>query len=85
MPSENGAAVIAFPGRRAPVHHARMLAAHGYGVLLLDMRGQGQSDGDPNAYGWGSVQDLEAAVAYLQSRPDVRDGRIGGAGAIGRR
>ena len=35
VPSRNGAAVIAFPGRRQPVPHARMLVRHGYGVLLL--------------------------------------------------
>ena len=36
VPSRSGAAVIAFPGRRGPVRHARMLVRHGYGVLLLD-------------------------------------------------
>jgi fermentation-respiration switch protein FrsA (DUF1100 family) len=57
-----------------------MLANHGYGVLLLDMRGQGESEGDPNAFGWGSSEDLDAAVAFLQDRPDVGAGRIGGLG-----
>ena len=52
VPSRNGAAVIAFPGRSGPLEHARMLARHGYGVLMLDMRGQGESEGDPNAFGW---------------------------------
>jgi dienelactone hydrolase len=80
VPSLNGAGVIAFPGRSGPVPHARMLANHGYGILLVDMRGQGASEGDPNAFGWGSSEDLDAAVAFLQDRPDVRDGRIGGLG-----
>jgi hypothetical protein len=80
VPSRNGAAVIAFPGRSGPVRHARMLVRHGYGVLLLDRRGEGESDGDFNARGWGGEPDLRAAVAYLQQRPDVRDGRIGGLG-----
>ena len=53
VPSRNGAAVIAFPGRKSPQRHARMLARHGYGVLLFDRRGEGRSDGDPNAFGWG--------------------------------
>ena len=34
VPSRNGAAVIAFPGRKGPQPHARMLIRHGYGVLL---------------------------------------------------
>ena len=80
VPSRNGAAVIAFPGRRGPVAHARMLVRHGYGVLLLDRRGEGDSEGDFNARGWGGEPDLRAAVAYLRGRPDVREGRIGGLG-----
>jgi uncharacterized protein len=80
VPSENGAAVIAYPGRRGPVPHARMLARHGYGVLLLDMRGQGESQGDPNSFGWGATKDIAAAIAFLRARPDVEDGRIGGMG-----
>ena len=28
-----------------------MMASHGYGVLLLDPRGQGGSEGDPRALG----------------------------------
>jgi hypothetical protein len=80
VPSRNGAAVIAFPGRKGPVAHARMLVRHGYGVLLLDRRGEGESEGDYNARGWGGEPDLRAAVVYLRARPDVRDGRIGGLG-----
>jgi dienelactone hydrolase len=80
VPSENGAAVIVFPGRGSRVPQARMLAEAGYGVLMLDMRGQGESEGVPNAFGWGSDRDLEAAIAYLQDRPDVEEGRIGGIG-----
>jgi fermentation-respiration switch protein FrsA (DUF1100 family) len=80
VPSQNGAAVIAFPGREGPVPHARMLARNGYGVLLLDMRGQGESEGDPNGYGWGSSKDVDAAIAFLTARPDVSGGRIGGLG-----
>jgi len=80
VPSRNGAAVLAFPGRHGPLPHARMLARHGYGVLLVDMRGTGESDGDSNPFGWGSGRDVRAAVDYLARRPDVRDGRIGGLG-----
>jgi hypothetical protein len=80
VPSRNGAAVIAFPGRSAPVRQARMLVRHGYGVLLLDRRGEGRSEGDFNARGWGGEPDLRAAVAFLRARPDVQDGRIGGLG-----
>jgi uncharacterized protein len=80
VPSRNGAAVIAFPGRTEPQPHARMLVRHGYGVLLFDRRGEGQSEGDPNGLGWGMARDIAAATAFLQARPDVEQGRVGGLG-----
>jgi dienelactone hydrolase len=57
-----------------------MLARHGYGVLLFDRRGEGESDGDPNAFGWQGERDVHAAVAFLQRRADVDPQRIGGIG-----
>jgi hypothetical protein len=80
IPSRNGAAVIAFPGRKGPQKPARFLARHGYGVLLFDRRGEGKSEGEPNAWRWGGGKDIAAATAFLQRRPDVRQGRIGGLG-----
>ena len=59
---------------------ARMLARHGYGVLLFDRRGEGESEGDPNIFGWQGERDIHAAVAFLQRRPDVDPDRIGGIG-----
>jgi uncharacterized protein len=80
IPSRNRAAVIAFPGRNGPQRPARMLSRHGYGVLLFDRRGEGESQGDPNAWGWGGEKDITAAIAFLQRRPDVDPDRIGGLG-----
>ena len=79
VPSENGAAVITYPSREGSVAEAAMLASHGLGVLALDARGYGESEGDPNAFGWGATPDIDAAVTYLESRPDVEAG-IGGLG-----
>ena len=81
IPSRNGAAVISFPGRASSQQkRARMLARHGYGVLLFDRRGEGDSEGDPNLFGWQGERDIHAAVAFLQRRPDVNPHRIGGIG-----
>ena len=80
IPSKNGATVIAFPGRSGPRKPARFLARHGFGVLLFDRRGEGDSEGDPNALGWGGTKDLEAAVAFLREQPEVDPDRIGGIG-----
>jgi dienelactone hydrolase len=80
VPSENGAAVIAFPGRKGTQRPARFLIRHGYGVLLFDRRGEGDSEGDPNALGWNGDRDVKAAIAFLRERPDVDPDRIGGIG-----
>jgi hypothetical protein len=58
VPSRNGAAVIAFPGRNGAQRQTRMLARHGYGVLLFDRRGEGASEGRPNSWGWGGDADV---------------------------
>jgi fermentation-respiration switch protein FrsA (DUF1100 family) len=80
VPSRNGATVIVFPGRSGPQKQARMLIRHGYGVLLFDRRGEGASEGEPNAFGWVGDRDLDAAAAFLRSRPDVDAERIGAIG-----
>jgi hypothetical protein len=83
-PSHNGAAVLVLHGggsdRRGALRHARMLAPHGYGVLLYDARGRGESEGAPNDYGWGWPKDVAGALAFLKGRPDVDPHRIGALG-----
>src|SRR5262249_3162727 len=80
VPSRNGAAIIVAPGYASTAERARMLIRHGYGVLLFDQRGEGRSDGDPNAFGWSAEKDFNAAIAFLETRRDVDRGRIGGLG-----
>lgn len=77
VPSQNRAAILLYPGD-SRTDEARMLIAHGYGVLLLDPRGQGRSMGD--TVRWAGHEDLFAAAAYLQRRPDVDPDRIGAMG-----
>ena len=77
---KNGATVIVYPGKKGTQRHARMLARHGYGVLVFDRRGEGTSEGDPNTLGWGFNDDLHGALAFLRGRDDVDPNRIGGLG-----
>jgi dienelactone hydrolase len=83
-PSENGAAVVivnsAGGDRTGSRGHAKLLARNGYGVLTYDARGTGQSEGTPNGWGWEWEHDVEGAIDFLQTRPDVEDHRIGGLG-----
>jgi dienelactone hydrolase len=76
-PPRNGAAVVSFPTRLGKVAVARMLHRHGYGVLIVDMRGYEGSEGAPNAFGWGATKDVDAAVAWLRARGLRRIGGIG--------
>ena len=77
VPSTNRAAVVLFPGATRS-DEARTLIRHGYGVLLLDPRGQGGSEGD--TVRWAGDRDLIAGAEYLRGRPDVDPDRIGGFG-----
>jgi len=77
VPSKNRAAVILFPGATRS-DEARMLIRHGYGVLLLDPRGQGASEGD--TVRWAGDRDLLAGLEYVRGRADVDRGRIGAFG-----
>jgi uncharacterized protein len=83
--SQNGAAVVLVHGgggdRTGAEEHAELLARHGFGVLLYDARGRGESEGSPTgAPGWGWEKDVERALAFLRGRRDVDPDRIGGLG-----
>ena len=83
-PSENGATVLVVHGgssdREGSVDHAQMLAAHGYGVLVYDARGRGESDGSENNYGWDWTKDVAGALLFLKAQAGVDPDRIGALG-----
>jgi len=84
IPSSNRAAMIVVHGfgsnRVGALPHGLMLAQHGYGVLLIDLRAHGESEGEVFPFAWESDKDVLAALEYLQSRPDVDDDKIGALG-----
>jgi predicted acyl esterase len=84
VPSRNGAAVVVVHGgggtRKGAVRHTTMLARHGYGVLLYDARGNGESEGRHDAMGWTWEPDVEAAVTWLSHRRGVDPARIAALG-----
>ena len=85
IPSQNGAAVIAQHGylsdRSGMLPEADMLVRHGYGVIMVDLRAHGNSDGDLITFGKKEVLDVEAAYEYLLTRPEVDPDRIGALGS----
>jgi pimeloyl-ACP methyl ester carboxylesterase len=84
LPSTNRAAVVVLHGagstRTDVLDQAVVLARHGYGVLLPDARGHGRSGGHAMDFGWYGNRDIDAAVTYLASRPDIDPTRIGALG-----
>ena len=81
LPTRNGAAVILMHGagstRSGVLAHAAVLAEHGYGVLLFDARGHGESAGRAMDFGWYGEPDASGAVDFLTQHRDVSPGRIG--------
>jgi pimeloyl-ACP methyl ester carboxylesterase len=76
LPPQNGMAIIMLPGaggnRTGLVSRAEMLAENGYGVLAIDPRGVGESEGQTNRFGWAGSSDVGGAVDYLMTQPDVQ-------------
>jgi uncharacterized protein len=83
-PTRNGATILLVHGgggdRTGALAHAKLLARHGYGVLLYDARGRGKSEGTQNAWGWGWPKDVAGALTFLKARDEVDPERIGALG-----
>ncbi|HEV2471466.1 MAG TPA: alpha/beta hydrolase [Chthonomonadales bacterium] len=56
---------------------AQILNKHGYAVLMFDFRARGESSGSLCSLGYHEVDDLGAAIRYVQSRQDTRRLPIG--------
>jgi uncharacterized protein len=84
IPSQNRAAILVQHGykndRTSILPVAKILADHGYGVLMVDLRACGCSDGELVSFGLYESNDLEAAYQYLLRRQDVDAARIGAYG-----
>lgn len=85
IPSHNGAAIVlthGFEGNRTNLLELGVaLANEGFGVLLYDTRGQGESAAAPSTRGWAEVNDVLGAVDYIKTRADVNPAHIGAFGS----
>jgi uncharacterized protein len=81
VPTHNGAAIVMVHGlgtnRTTTLGLTKDLADRGYGLLLLDLRAHGDSEGTVSTLGIHEVRDVRSGVRYLQSRPEVDARRIG--------
>ena len=75
VPSKNGAAVIAFPGRSGSQAHTRMLASHGYGVAALRPPRRGQERGRQQPARLGRRQGHPRRDRVPQGPPGRRSGQ----------
>lgn len=83
VPSRNGAAVVLVHGSGGDRSHvaaeARALANAGFGALLFDWPGHGESGGRLT-YGSSERGAIRAAVQFASVQPDVNPARIGAFG-----
>jgi uncharacterized protein len=72
----NGDWVILFHGiadnRTGDSGHAEFLLRHGYSVVMMDSRAQGESGGDIETYGWKERYDTVAVTDALYTSEQVR-------------
>ena len=60
------------------IEHARRMAGNGFAVLRYDPPGVGQSTGESGFQSLDNrTEETMAALQYLQSRPDIRQGGVG--------
>ena len=81
-PDPQNRAVIVFvhglaTNRGHLLNEAALLASHGYGALLIDLRNHGASQGNVTTLGYAEVEDVRGAVNYLLTRPEIDPQRIG--------
>lgn len=72
IPPKNGHVIILLHGyfldRTQMLFHAHHLSQAGFGALLYDERGAGESDGDRRSFGWGDVADVGGALDFLKDK-----------------
>jgi len=72
MPPKNGSVIILLHGyfadRTQMLFQAFHLVEKGYGALLYDERGAGQSDGSQRSFGWRDVADVSGALTFLNDK-----------------
>ncbi|MBL6983678.1 MAG: alpha/beta fold hydrolase [Anaerolineales bacterium] len=66
--------------RTGTAWHARQLISAGYGVLMYDQRGTGESTGDRAYLGWMQAEDLLKVLDLLETIPEVDTKKIGAVG-----
>jgi pimeloyl-ACP methyl ester carboxylesterase len=90
-PAETSAAVLFVNGhggnREQYWQAAQIMAEGGYGLLLFDLRNCGTSEGSVTSMGYWEALDVQAAFAFLNNQPEIRQIVIygvsmGGAAAV---
>ncbi|RYZ55666.1 MAG: alpha/beta fold hydrolase, partial [Proteobacteria bacterium] len=80
-PSQNGQTIVVMHGfganRSQVLEVSTMLRDQGFGVFTYDTRAHGESGGNQIGYGEKEVEDLRAAMDWLERRSEVDISRVG--------
>src|SRR5262249_7955816 len=59
--------------------YAEHIAANGMAAVVFDYRYKGASDGEPRQHvdPWQEIEDMQNAISFAESRPEVDSSRIG--------
>jgi fermentation-respiration switch protein FrsA (DUF1100 family) len=80
-PSQNGQTIVVMHGfganRSQVLDVSQMLRDQGFGVFTYDTRAHGESAGKEIGYGEKEVEDLRAAMDWLERRTEVDISRVG--------
>jgi len=63
--------------KTAGVEFAQSLYARGFNIFMYDSRQHGESEGYYCTYGFYEKHDVSAVISYLQTRKDIKIGKIG--------
>jgi pimeloyl-ACP methyl ester carboxylesterase len=81
VPPKNGAFIVLvhglFANRQQLLPEARLIAEHGYGVLIFDNRAHGASGGTTATWGLLESEDVAMAIDFVEQRTHLPPERIG--------
>ncbi len=82
-PKNKGVIILAHgwdSDKQGMLNYSKFFYKNGYNSLLLDLRGNGESEGDYTSLGYYEANDVLGAIRFVKSRNDLKNNKIGALG-----